>query len=150
MILLFYSNCTIVFMTFLTCTCSPNKMTYIFTSGNVPLFLSFFCNFLPVFSEGQQHLFIPHDPRCHGGILCSPFLCPSSNQSPTSHTSTYTTLHPYITYVSSNFFLKQSPNEWRTYKRSIQRIYYAFVPHLLNSKFVHSLDIIHGTRKYKY
>ena len=67
------------------------------------LFLWFWCNGIRAFSTDFHCFCIPYDPCSHGGIIGSPYLCPSYDYLSVSHTATSTTLYPHITYIRTNF-----------------------------------------------
>ena len=101
----------------------------------------FWCNGLYLFSEELHCFWIPSDPCSHGGIIQLPFIRRSSDYCYMSITSTSITLHMHITYICAYFLPKQSPKKLRTYIRPILPTYYVFVPHFLNSEFLHSLSL---------
>ena len=144
MSLLLYNYNTMIFTTFWTHTCSPHKIVSFITSGKSHLSLLLMQRYSYLFWRLTTFLDTSR-PSFHGGIIWSPFIHLSSDYRSTSHISTSTTLHPHITYVSTNFLPKQSPKKWRTYTRSILPTYCVFVLHLLNSIFLQYLSVLRST-----
>ena len=84
------------------------KITYIVTSVNIISFSDSGTMLFVYFLNTNNLSGYLMAPFFQGGVVQSPFLRPSPDYHSTSHSSTSTQLHPYITYVRTKFLLKQS------------------------------------------